>query len=105
MLQSEKRTDEIQDPVPSTSTAQSSIHSEESQWLSSWESLDEFKHDHDALILHENARKSDDSGDESSLNQNPSKPFSKPKGRPQGKKNKNSFGRKNPKAEKMKLSR
>ena len=41
----------MDDAIPSTSTGQSSIRTEENQWFHSWEALNEFKQNHDTVIL------------------------------------------------------
>ena len=50
-VEPDKTCRKINDAIPSTSTGQNSIRTEENQWFHSWEALDEFKQDHDAAIL------------------------------------------------------
>ena len=100
----------INDAMPSTSTGKGSLNSEESQWLPSWQCLDEFKKAHDASVLSET--------DEISHNGAPTMPteecgatsvsstsMKKTKGRPAGKKKMSAHEKKQKKAERMRLAR
>ena len=103
-MKSDENINGIQSAAPGTSAGQTPIPSEESQWLPSWEALDEFKHDHNSSILSENVLHCDNTHDDGPNMSKASTSFSKPKGRPKGKKNKTSFGRKLPDAQRKKNS-
>ena len=71
------------------------------QWYSSWESLQDFRVEHDAAI---NNKDSEDT-EKTTLEVNLPTSVSKPRGRPPGKKSKNQFGRKSKEAKKKIIQR
>ena len=103
----------IHDAMPSTSKEQTSINSEEVQWLPSWQSLDEFKQVHDASVLSEMDRISHSGASTKSTEESGAKcdtlvssmSFRKTKGRPPGKKKMSSHEKKQKEAERKKISR
>ena len=99
----------IPDAMPSTSTGQS----KESQWLPSWQSLDEFKEVHDAAVLSEMDTISQNGASVMSTEECGAKcdtlvsstSFGKTKGRPAGKKKMSTQEKKQKAAERKKLER
>ena len=88
------RGNDIDFAMPSTSksdtTKEKGAVNEESQWFSSWETLEDFRNEHDSMIQNEEIE---------------DKPTSKPRGRPPGKKNKSNIGRKTTKGSMSKTNR
>ena len=103
----------IHDAMPSTSKEQTSINSEEVQWLPSWQSLDEFKEVHDAAVLSEMDTISQNGASVMSTEECGAKcdtlvsstSFGKTKGRPAGKKKMSTQEKKQKAAERKKLER
>ena len=117
-VEPDKTCRKINDAIPSTSTGQNSIRTEENQWFQSWEALNEFKQDHDAAILldidtnpHDYApnptqlQMSKENHTECDTLSLPSKSYAKPRGRPPGKKKMSILEKKQKEAERKKKAR
>ena len=117
-MQQEVTCFEIHDAISSTSNGQNCIISEESQWFSSWEALDQFKQDHNVSVLNGMTINTNDGATNERQIENskgaltecdtisvPSTSFSKPRGRLPGKKKMSIIEKKQKDAERKKKSR